>query len=118
MRRIGIVTEIITDGYIPLIERIEITIYDEEKDQVVTIYPTDYKRNYPYQLFQNVEYDKENDSIKPFVFTNDKETPLTNKELQAQAKCLAVVVERFKNLYALDLYKPLDSVPGDASKSR
>ena len=118
MRRIGIVTDIITDGYIPLIERIEITIYDEEKDQVVTIYPTDFKRNYPYELFQNVEYDKENDSIKPFIFTNDKETSLNKKELQAHAKCLAVVVDRFNNLYEHALYKTVYSVPGDAPKSR
>lgn len=106
MRTIGIITNIITDGFIPLIEIIEITIYDKEKEQVVKRYPSNYKMDYPFQLVQTVEYDVNNDSIKPF----DKLTEMTEMESKQYLKVLANVLEdrvlakKFEN----DLYGPLD----------
>ena len=109
MRTIGIITNIITDGFIPLIDIIEITIYDKEKNQVVTIYPSNYKRDYPFQLVQTVEYDKDNDSIKPF----DKLTDMTEMESKQYLKGLTnvlkdrVLAKKFENY----LYSPLDKPP-------
>lgn len=110
IRKIGFITDIqYIDESIPLIDKLTITIYDEESDQIVTINPTNYNKACPYYLFQEVEYTKKDNSIKPYIPKSNKASDLTSKELKFYQKSFLGVVnnpelyERF-NAFLLEGY--------------
>jgi len=115
MRKIGFITDIkYIDGFNPLIEKISITIFDEETNKVVTISPTNFKKTYPFQIFDGVEYIEKDNSIKPHIPKINGNIDLTSKELEFQMKSIIAIMddpllgELFKNhlTNALDLLLP------------
>jgi len=91
MRKIGFITNInYIDG---LINKLSITIFNEETNEVETIYPTILPKNYPYQMFETVEYNKEDNSIKPYVPKDINKLDLSKEELKFMQKSLLFIAQ-------------------------
>lgn len=94
MRKIGFITNIqYINESTPLIDKIDITIFDEDENKVVTITPTNFNKNYPYQLFQEVEYSKDNNSIKPYIPKINGSPDLNNKELEFEMQSIIAIMD-------------------------